>query len=586
LNMSKIGTLTDIAAILSAATAINSNYNTIEAAFDNTLSRDGSAPNQMNADLDLNSNDLLNVRNINVQGLTIGGSPILTESSATLLLAPFASRALAQSANIDTSVVSIGVVSGTHIVEYKRDPAGTALITADGGTWSPIGNVRPEHWGATGDGVADDKAAFDALEAFGKQAWLSGTYRLSAHPEPRNITYVLETSASVSVDGSKWFPRMFSETGPTVRGDHINYATNDPSPVIVGAEYVELPNSHIWRGELVNWWGAQHADVNDNTKGRTAVEAMRINMQHRGEGDAYAMSLNGIALRHPRFAEITSVKGQNNIGMGGGQMNAGTDQVTLYGWGDVVLHDQGFDNVALRGHVILLHANGADTLGYTVDRFGYMIDSRGANDIAGGFIARGNMRAAIDTTGATLSGGASLVTKAGQAVYFDASGATTQTGYVAPVLGTYSIGKDAALPQLDITANGSTLRLLDNHAELRPSVANNEALQVHEAAGGARYAALAQSGSITQLTARDPGAGSTIMALRTTQAGVVNDRLTIDGLGNVNLPAASATVGLRAAGTKVVGVQQAAIPDAIGGTEIATINSILAALRAHGLIAT
>ena len=39
-------------------------------------------------------------------------------------------------------------------------------------------------------------------------------------------------------------------------------------------------------------------------------------------------------------------------------------------------------------------------------------------------------------------------------------------------------------------------------------------------------------------------------------------------------------------GLKVIGVQQAAIADAVGSDEVAKINDILAALRAHGLIAT
>lgn len=39
-------------------------------------------------------------------------------------------------------------------------------------------------------------------------------------------------------------------------------------------------------------------------------------------------------------------------------------------------------------------------------------------------------------------------------------------------------------------------------------------------------------------------------------------------------------------GTQVVGTQRPAITDAAAGTEVATINSILAALRTHGLIAT
>lgn len=37
-------------------------------------------------------------------------------------------------------------------------------------------------------------------------------------------------------------------------------------------------------------------------------------------------------------------------------------------------------------------------------------------------------------------------------------------------------------------------------------------------------------------------------------------------------------------GTKVVGVRQADIANAGTGTEVATINAILTALRAHGLI--
>lgn len=57
-------TLADVTNILgnptSAANTINANNALIEAALENTLSRDGTAPNQMSSDLDLNGNDLLN----------------------------------------------------------------------------------------------------------------------------------------------------------------------------------------------------------------------------------------------------------------------------------------------------------------------------------------------------------------------------------------------------------------------------------------------------------------------------------------------------------------------------------------------
>ena len=53
--------------------ALNDNFSEIEAAIENTLSLDGTSPNAMTADLDLNSNDLLNVGTTNTQTLYING---------------------------------------------------------------------------------------------------------------------------------------------------------------------------------------------------------------------------------------------------------------------------------------------------------------------------------------------------------------------------------------------------------------------------------------------------------------------------------------------------------------------------------
>lgn len=61
--MSKI-TLTDLANLqneTTAVNAINNNNAVLETAFDNTLSRDGTTPNTMGANLDMNSNQILNL---------------------------------------------------------------------------------------------------------------------------------------------------------------------------------------------------------------------------------------------------------------------------------------------------------------------------------------------------------------------------------------------------------------------------------------------------------------------------------------------------------------------------------------------
>lgn len=44
-----------------AITTINNNMSTIISAFDNTLSRDGTSPNSMGADFDMNSHKILNL---------------------------------------------------------------------------------------------------------------------------------------------------------------------------------------------------------------------------------------------------------------------------------------------------------------------------------------------------------------------------------------------------------------------------------------------------------------------------------------------------------------------------------------------
>lgn len=67
-------TLTDITDFRNqsvTATTINNNSTAIEAALENTLSRDGTTPNTMSADLDMNSNDILNVGNIDASTGTI-----------------------------------------------------------------------------------------------------------------------------------------------------------------------------------------------------------------------------------------------------------------------------------------------------------------------------------------------------------------------------------------------------------------------------------------------------------------------------------------------------------------------------------
>ena len=69
--MAKTATLNTISSGYASQSQLNENFENLNNALGNTLSLDGSTPNAMNADLDLNDNDLLNVRAIYVDGVNV-----------------------------------------------------------------------------------------------------------------------------------------------------------------------------------------------------------------------------------------------------------------------------------------------------------------------------------------------------------------------------------------------------------------------------------------------------------------------------------------------------------------------------------
>lgn len=121
--------VTSLANTQSALGRINDNYDLIEAALENTLSRDGTAPNQMEADFDMNSNDILNASAIYADTLFLDGAEV-----------------------VDPVLVST----------FLQDGDGAVLRTAQD-KMREIVSVKD--FGATGAGVVDDSASINAAIA-------------------------------------------------------------------------------------------------------------------------------------------------------------------------------------------------------------------------------------------------------------------------------------------------------------------------------------------------------------------------------------------------------------------------------------
>lgn len=75
--MAKKPSVTTISSGFASNTQLNTNFTALRDAFDNTLSLDGSTPNAMQADLDLNGNSLLNVADLEADNLILDGQAVV-----------------------------------------------------------------------------------------------------------------------------------------------------------------------------------------------------------------------------------------------------------------------------------------------------------------------------------------------------------------------------------------------------------------------------------------------------------------------------------------------------------------------------
>jgi len=80
--MAKRPAVSTITSGYNSTTVLNDNFTATRDAFDNTLSLDGSTPNAMTADFDLNSNNILNGGSITATGITLNGVGITPTSVA------------------------------------------------------------------------------------------------------------------------------------------------------------------------------------------------------------------------------------------------------------------------------------------------------------------------------------------------------------------------------------------------------------------------------------------------------------------------------------------------------------------------
>jgi len=109
--MAKLTTV-DVTSGYASTTALNNNFALIETALENTVSRDGTSPNSMAADLDMNSHGILNVTS-----LIINGVDIASLSTSATTAAASAAAALVSETNALASETA-AELAATQVVDW------------------------------------------------------------------------------------------------------------------------------------------------------------------------------------------------------------------------------------------------------------------------------------------------------------------------------------------------------------------------------------------------------------------------------------------------------------------------------------
>ena len=138
-------TLTDLANLQNEATAvaaINDNNTEIEAALENTISRDGTAPNTMSANLDMNSNRVVNL-------------PAPAAGTDALRLLDLQNAVLDPTVVID--VIDEDNMASDSALHVPTQQSVKAYVD------DRLSSVTPEAYGAVGDGSTDDTTALDSF---------------------------------------------------------------------------------------------------------------------------------------------------------------------------------------------------------------------------------------------------------------------------------------------------------------------------------------------------------------------------------------------------------------------------------------
>lgn len=258
---------------------INENFDRLEDAIENTLSRDGTLPNQLTAALDVNHQSLLNIGDLDVDSITIQGSPlgsfngtfkglwssvtnyftndVVRDVSGNLWIAKAASLnvPLAENASWTVFMPGAAVADGSVSTAKLQDGAVTTAKVQDGSVTS---NKIASALKSTLVTIAPDRATLKALDTtIYKTAYLSepgregmfnfyaGNYTAQINNiDPLEGVYI--KANAVAASAGSWVREFDEAINVKWFGAKGDYVANDTAAIQAA---VDFHDQNLWKAD-------------------------------------------------------------------------------------------------------------------------------------------------------------------------------------------------------------------------------------------------------------------------------------------------------------------------------------------------
>ena len=309
--MAKKPSINNITTGYTSAEAINENFQNVRDAFDNTLSLDGSTPNAMNADLDMNGNSI-----INADTILVGGTDYLVQA--------LAAKTAAEAAQ-----------TGAETAETNAEAAEAAALVSETNAASSASSASTSETNAAASETASassaSAAALSASSASVSASSASTSASNASTSESNAATSASNASSSASAASSSASSAASSASSAQASADAALSALDDFDDRYLGQKTSD-PTLDNDGNALVA--GALYFNTTDN--------AMKV---YDGSQwlSAYA-SLTGVMLSANNLSDLDDVPtARTNLGLGTAATTASTDYATAaqgtnadtaYGWGN------------------------------------------------------------------------------------------------------------------------------------------------------------------------------------------------------------------------------------------------------------